>query len=141
MSQQAPSERPGMVSSAVWLLYGLIGIGIIRTAVTVIRHVDVRSPYTLIATKLAIYLVTVFLIYQISRGKNWARWVLLAFGAIALPLSILPTFDSFSHIPFHSLLGFIQLGLYIAAMLLLFQRNSSAWFSRGKPQDQSPDTA
>jgi hypothetical protein len=138
MSQQALQDRPNMVSYAVWLLYGLIGTGIVRTSITVIRHADVRSPYTLIATKLAIYIVTVFLIYQISRGENRARWVLLAFGAIALPLSIIPTFDSFTHIPFHSLLGLIQLGLYIVAMVLLFQQNASAWFSPGKPQDQDP---
>mgnify|MGYP001554150777 FL=1 len=129
MSHQALQDRPDMVSYAVWLLYGLIGTGIVRTSITVIRHADVGSPYTLIATKLAIYIVTVFLIYQISRGKNRARWVLLAFGAIALPLSIIPTFDSFTHIPFHSIPGLIQLGLYIVAMVLLFQQNSSAWFS------------
>ena len=71
-------------------------------------------------------------------GAIGAFGVLLAFGAIALPLSIIPTFDSFTHIPFHSLLGLIQLGLYIAAMVLLFRQNASAWFTPGKPQDQAP---
>ena len=125
-------ERPAKVVTAVRMLYLLIVIGIILTSMTVVRHADVRSPHTLIVTKLLIYAVTVFLIYQISKGSNWARWMLLAIGAIALPLSILPTFDAISHKPGHTLLGFLQLGLYIVAMVFLFQQGSSAWFGAGK---------
>ena len=132
MSTEELLERPAKVVTAVRMLYLLIVIGIIRTAMTVMRHADVRSPHTLIVTKLLIYAVTVFLIYQISKGKNWARWLLLAIATIALPLSILPTFDAISHNPVHTLLGFLQLGLYVVAMVFLFHRSSSAWFGAGK---------
>jgi len=132
MSTEELLERPAKVVTAVRMLYLLIVIGIIRTAMTVMRHADVRSPHTLIVTKLLIYAVTVFLIYQISKGKNWARWLLLAIATIALPLSILPTFDAISHNPVHTLLGFLQLGLYIIAMVFLFQQSSSDWFGAGK---------
>lgn len=126
------SERPKKVVTAVKMLYLLIAIGIVRTGMTVIRHADVRSPYFLVSAKLVVYATMVFLIYQTSRGKNWARWLLLTIVAIALPLSILPTFDAISHSPVHTLLGFLQLGLYIVAMVFLFQRSSSNWFSAGK---------
>lgn len=121
---------PPKIVTAVRMLYLLIAIGIVRTGMTVIRHVDVRSPYSLIITKLLVYAVTAFLIYQISRGRNWARWLLLLIVTIALPLSILPTFDAISHNPVHTLLGFLQLGLYIVAMVFLFQRSTSSWFRK-----------
>ena len=130
------SEKPEKVVTAVKMLYLLIAIGFIRTGMTVVRHVDVRSPYFLISIKLLVYAVTVFLIFQISRGRNWARWLLLAEVAIAFPLAILPTFDAISHSPFHTLLGFVQLGLYIVAMLFLFHRSSSEWFSARKSSNQ-----
>lgn len=126
------SERPKKVVTAVKMLYLLIAIGIVRTGMTVVRHADVRSPYFLVFTKLLVYAATVFLIYQISRGKNWARWLLLVIVTIALPLSILPTLDAVSHSPVHTLLGFLQLGLYLVAIVFLFHRSSSNWFSAGK---------
>lgn len=130
MTTKELTTMPPKIVTAVRMLYLLIAIGIVRTGMTVIRHVDVRSPYSLIITKLLVYAVTAFLIYQISRGRNWARWLLLLIVTIALPLSILPTFDAISHNPVHTLLGFLQLGLYIVAMVFLFQRSTSSWFRK-----------
>jgi hypothetical protein len=39
------------------------------------------------------------------------------------------------HNPIHSLLGFLSLGLYIVALVFLFQESSSAWFKAGKVSD------
>ena len=127
MSTKALSDKPAKVVTAVKLLYLMIAIGMIRTAMTVLRHADVRSPYSLIFTKVLIYAASLFLIYQISKGKNWARWLLLIIFAIAFPLSVLPTFDAVTHNPVHSLLGLLQLGLYIIAMVYLFHRSSTEW--------------
>jgi len=132
MSAEELLEKPEKVVTAVKLLYLMIAIGVIRTVMTVLRHVDVRSPHSLIITKILIYAASLFLIYQISRGKNWARWLLLAVFAIAFPLSVLPTFDAISHNPVHALLGLLQLGLYIVAMVYLFHRSSMEWLGSGK---------
>lgn len=122
------SPRPGKVDAAVKMLYLLIAVGILRTSMTVLRHADVRSPYFLITIKLLVYAVTLFLIYKTAKGNNWARWLLLATVALAFPLAILPTLDSITHNPVHSLLGFLQLGLYIVAMFFLFHRSVRDWF-------------
>lgn len=132
MSAEELLEKPEKVVTAVKLLYLMIAIGVIRTVMTVLRHVDVRSPHSLIITKILIYAASLFLIYQISRGKNWARWLLLAIFAIAFPLSVLPTFDAITHNPVHALLGLLQLGLYIVAMVYLFHRSSMEWLGSGK---------
>jgi RsiW-degrading membrane proteinase PrsW (M82 family) len=135
MSAKELLEKPEKVVSAVKLLYLLIAIGMVRTGMTVLRHADVRSPYSLIFTKILVYSVSLFLIYQISKGKNWARWLLLVIFAIAFPLSVLPTFDAVTHNPVHSLLGLLQLGLYIIAMVYLFHRSSTEWLGSGKAFD------
>ena len=132
MSIKTLSQKPEKVVTAVKLLYLVVAIGIIRTSMTVIRHVDVRSPHLLIFSKMLLYAASVFLIYQVSKGKNWARWLLLAIIAIAFPLSVLPTFDAIFHNPIHTLLGFLQLVLYIAAMIFLFHRSSTQWLGAGK---------
>jgi hypothetical protein len=69
-----------------------------------------------------------FLIYQMGKGKDWARWSLVVILAISIPLTVLPAFDSISHNPIHTILGFLQLGLYIVALLFLFHGSSSEWF-------------
>ncbi len=132
MPTQALSERPPKVSLAVKFFYVIVGIGIIRAVMTIIRHADVRSPFFLIYTKLIIYAGSLFLIYQLSKGRNWARWFMVVIFVIAIPLTILPAFASFSHNPVHASLGFVQLALYIIGLVFLFHRSSSDWFGAKK---------
>lgn len=127
MSTTLPT-KPAKVALAIKLLYVVVGIGMIRTIMTVMRHIDVRSPDFLIMTKLAIYAFSLFLIYQLGNGKNWARWTLVVILLVNIPLTIGPSFESLSHNPVHTLLGFVQLGLYIYGLVLLFHRNVSGWF-------------
>ena len=129
------AAKPGIVKAAVALMYLVVALGIVRTAMTVIRHIEVRTPDLYIISKALIYVVSVILIYQISKGRNWARWALMVFLAIAFPLGVLPTFDSIQHNPIHALLGLVQLAAFATAAILLFQKKSSAWF---KPTHQ-PD--
>ena len=132
MPAKALAERPPKVSLAVKFFYVIVGLGIIRAAMTVIRHADVRSPHSLIVTKAIIYAFSLFLIYQLGKGKNWARWSMVAIFIISIPLTILPAFGAFSHNPVHTSLGFVQLALYIVGLAFLFQGSSSSWFGSKK---------
>jgi uncharacterized membrane protein YfcA len=132
MPTQALSERPPKVSLAVKFFYVIVGIGIIRATMTIIRHADVRSPYFLIYTKLIIYAGSLYVIYQLHKGRNWARWSMVVIFIIAIPLTILPAFASLSHNPVDTLLGFIQTALYIIGLVFLFHRSSSSWFGAEK---------
>ena len=122
------ATKPAKVGTAVVLMYIVVIIGISRTAMTVLRHIEVRTPDFYIISKGLIYVVSIFLIYKIGKGRNWARWALLIIFAIAIPLGVLPTFDSIEHNPVHALLGIAQLAAFVAAVFLLFQRQSSEWF-------------
>jgi hypothetical protein len=128
MAKRIVSDRPQKVVLAVNMFYIIVGIGITRAAMTIFRHADVRSPYFLIISKIIVYIGSIFLIYQLSKGKNWARFSMVAIFIICIPLAILPTFASFSFNPVHSILGFIQILLYITGLALLFKKSSSHWF-------------
>jgi hypothetical protein len=137
MPTKALSERPSKVALAVKFLYLVVGLGIIRAVMTIIRHADVRSPDFLIYTKIIIYAGSVYLIYQLNKGRNWARWFLGVIFIIAIPLVILPAFASYSHNPVAALITFIQTALYIIGMVFLFHRSSSNWFGAEKISKKS----
>ena len=137
MPTKALSERPLKVAHAVKIFYLVVGIGIIQAVMTIIRHADVRSPYFLIFTKLIIYAFSLYLIYQLNKGRNWARWLLVVIFIIAIPLVILPAFASFSHYPVDTLLEFIKIALYIIGLVFLFHRSSSSWFGAEKISKKS----
>ena len=130
MTKEDLWQKSDEVVLAAKMLYLVVVVGITRTVMTVVRHVDVRSPYFLISVKLCIYVISLFVIYQLSKGKNWARWTLLAIFTICIPLVILPIFDSFSHSPVHSLLGILQLALFVYSFVLIYCKKSSAWFNK-----------
>jgi hypothetical protein len=137
MPTKALSERPSKVALAVKFLYLVVGLGIIRAVMTIIRHADVRSPDFLIYTKIIIYAGSVYLIYQLNKGRNWARWFLGVIFIIAIPLVILPAFASYSHNPVAALITFIRTALYIIGMVFLFHRSSSNWFGAEKISKKS----
>ena len=124
-------EKPAKVVLAQRLLYLVVGLGIVRAAITIIRHVDVRSPQSLIVLKLLLYSVSVFLIYECSKAHNWARWALVLILTASIPLIILPSFESISHNLVYASFVFLQLALYMIALVCLFQKSSSRWF-KGK---------
>jgi len=124
-------ERPAKVTLAVKMFYLVCGIGVVRTTITVLRHIDVRSPDTLIVTKLLLYAVSIFLIYQTGKGKNWARWAMVTLFVGCLPIEILPLFEELSHNPVNAFLGCVSLGLYLVGLVFLFLKESSAWFVGG----------
>ena len=125
----ATLEKPASVVAAGRMLYLVVALGIGRVVLAVIRHADVRSPDFLILTKVLFYAVAIFLILRLGKGKNWARWTLATLLAIGIPLTVLPALDGFAHSTLNTGLVLLQLVLYIAAMVLVFRKPSSGWFS------------
>jgi len=131
MSTIELSARPAKVVLAVKVLYLFVALGAIRTALMMIRHLDVRSPLFDIVANLVIYAASLYLIHQLSKGKNWARWSLVAILFFSLFLLLLPTFDSFTLNPVNTLLVLVQYTLYVVALVFLFHRETQGWFAAG----------
>jgi hypothetical protein len=134
VSTQALSGRPAKVVLAVKMLYFVVGVGVLRTAFMVVRHLEVRSPDFLIMTKFFTYALSLYLIYLVGKGKNWARWLLVMIFFVSIPLTILPYFESITHNPVGSALGLAQLVMYVIGLVLLFHSSSRPWFD-GKKVD------
>jgi hypothetical protein len=128
VSTQALSGRPAKVVLAVKMLYFVVGVGVLRTAFMVVRHLEVRSPDFLIMTKFFSYALSLYLIYLVGKGKNLARWLLVMIFVVSIPLTILPYFESITHNPVGSALGIAQLVMYVIGLVLLFHSSSRPWF-------------
>ena len=122
------SVPPEKVSQAIKLLYGVIGISVIRLIWTVFSHMDVRTPFMMILNSIMVYAVFGFLVYKMGQRKNWARIGITVIFAISIPLSILPMFQSISHSVVVNGLGLLSLVIYIVALVWLFQQDSTKWF-------------
>jgi hypothetical protein len=70
-------QGPAKVVLALKMLYVGIGIGVIRTAIVVLRHLEVRTPDFIIMVKLVIWAGVLYAIFQTGKGNNWARWLLV----------------------------------------------------------------
>jgi hypothetical protein len=127
MGTESPT-RPEKVSQAIKLLYGVLGISILRLVWTVVSHIDVRSPAMTILSSIMVYTVFIFLLYHLGRRKNWARIGIALIFAISIPLAIMPMFQSITHSVVVNGLGLIALVIYVVALLWLFQQDSSNWF-------------
>ena len=124
-------ERPAKIVIALRMLYFALGIGVIRTAIVVLRHIEVRSPYFIILVKLVIWAGVLYAIFQIGKGFNWARWALLTLFIITSPLNFLPLIPTFTDYPVDGSLGVLQFALFSIALAFLFHANASAWFANG----------
>jgi len=137
MSTAAVLERPAKIVLALRMLYVGIGIGIIRTVIVVLRHLEVRTPDFIILVKLVIWTGVLYSIFQTGRGHNWARWLLLALFIVTIPLNLLPLIPIFTDYPVDGSLGVLQYALFFIALGLLFQPNASAWFGKGTGSTRS----
>ncbi|NOR22923.1 MAG: hypothetical protein GQ542_00770 [Desulforhopalus sp.] len=132
MSAQELSGRPSKVGLAVKMFYFVVVLGVLRTAFTVVRHLEVRSPDFMIITKFISYALSLYLIYLVGKGKNWARWLLVIIFIGCIPVTILPFFELIPENLVSSILGLGQLVLYSTGLVLLFHQSSRQWFDGGK---------
>lgn len=125
-----PMDKPEQVSRAVMLFWISLGLGVISTAFQweyLTSLAGVGFALYVQAFTVAIYS---WLIYKISRGRNWARitfLVLLLIGIIPF-LSQLPLL--FARSPAAGVIAFGQSALQIWALYLVFSEPGRRWFRR-----------
>jgi hypothetical protein len=126
--EKGADERPKAISRAVTLLWLALGIGVVRGVIRYIRHADVRSPGLGELVTLALWALSVFLIVQVWKGRHWARVAWIVIFCLAVPLGILPLFQSVTYFPVANGLGIAQTLIWLAGIVLMFQRDASTWF-------------
>jgi len=126
-------SRPKTVDIAVNLLYGTLGIGMLR----VFWENPVQQTNKLVVgfsvfITIFVFAFMVLLIFKIGKGRNWARVTFLILFVIGIPLSVPVLLLTFSKNPFFGIINIIQILLQLAAMVLLFQKRSSDWYKNMK---------
>jgi cytochrome bd-type quinol oxidase subunit 1 len=71
----------------------------------------------------------IVLIYFISKRRNWARITYTVLFAIGIPFTLFGLARSLSAAQLTGVVGLIQFGMQVAALVLLYQRQSSDWFA------------
>jgi hypothetical protein len=126
--ESSANERPKAISRAVALLWVALGIGVARGVIRYIRHADVRSLGLGELVTLGLWVLSVFLIVQVWKGRHWARIAWIVIFCLAVPLGILPLFESVAYFPVANGLGIAQSLVWLAGIVLMFQQDASKYF-------------
>jgi hypothetical protein len=135
MEPPATRQKPRPVILAVKLLWIFLAIGIILQC-WIIGNIAVHPSNELSNTSLfsvimnAVFMDAVFalLIVQISRGKKWARGILLFLAIIGLPSSLFSLVHEFTRSPIESIILFAQIALQIYTLSLIYNQPGANWF-------------
>jgi hypothetical protein len=87
--------------------------------------------------KVVIWAGVLYAIFQTGKGRNWARWLLVALVIVTIPLNLLPLIPAFIDYPVDGSLGVLQYALFFIALGLLFHPSASAWFGKGMDSTRS----
>ncbi len=127
---QRPSQRPASVTRAITLLYISILLGLcvtIGTTIWSLHHgaTHVAGPLTV---EIIIWLVFLFFTYQIGKGANWARLVMLILVVITVVMKLVSIGFVFSVSMLIGILVVVIMVLQIWAMCHLFGKSAKPWF-------------
>lgn len=126
-------QRPPRVTHALWLLWGSLVIAAVDSTVTVASMADeAETPGVLRTLAVAFALFTLVLaciVWNIGRGRNWARIMLLVLSVLSVLLVIfqgpLPEQTTLDR-----LLEWAITLVEVIAVYLLFTGASGPWFRR-----------
>ena len=116
--EQDQTTRPREVGTAVTLIYITFGIGLLRA---------IMGGAPVLLTLVFIGIMYLF-VFQIGKGRNWARITFLVLTILGLPFSVHSLTQTFTANPVSGLLEIGQIVMQIIALVFLFQRPASDWF-------------
>lgn len=76
--------------------------------------------------------VTVVLSYETLRGRNWARWTLLAYLVLGWYLTAPDLPENFDRAPVAALIDAVGMGMELVASWLLFFGDGPHWFRKAR---------
>jgi len=126
-------QKPIEIQRAVNCLWASLAIGLIRPFMDW-QHIQQISSQTSAAftlfVSLAVIAVVAWLIYKISKRKNWARITYLVPTLLGSVPYVPMLVTEFKRSPFIGGLSVLQLSLQIFALWLLFTKPGSTWFKQ-----------
>lgn len=123
-------ERPAGVDLAVKLLWMSFAIGVLVMIVQWKVVTAEASPAVTIFGMSFGFLVALFFIHFIGKGRNWARVVFLVLALLGLPIFLMQLPNTFKVSPLAGIIGIVQTGIQYYALYLLFLTPARLWFGR-----------
>jgi FtsH-binding integral membrane protein len=121
-------ERPSRVSTAVRLFWIELAISVFHAAWNWNSSADVVLEGVVVLVEVATLGFEAWVIYKISRGRNWARIVALVSVSLAVLLFVGTFKQSFARSPTSVALGVTETVLDAIALYLLFTGPGRRWF-------------
>ena len=128
-------EKPSQVKNALYLLLAYLATNCIfrvYTFVGLMRSAEapIVSIYLYFMGLVVALAIGIFLIAKISKGKNWARIIILIFGILITLRHLYETATAFPKFTLRPLGELILVGwlLYIIGVIFLFLPASNSWF-------------
>ena len=137
-AMEAPADKPPQVTRAIWLLWIALLLGIATFTPDYLHLKGPNAsgpPWWVWAVLVLIWMLWGVLIYLVAAGRNWARFVVLAFfvGYVFDVGSWLLNPSTMLALPLHNLIAEgMNLALSALAVFWLFTGNGATWFRRSK---------
>jgi hypothetical protein len=112
------------------LTYTALGLGIIVSALEYDHVSAIADPKAILVTTAIIFLFFFVLIWQVQRGRGWARWAYLVLFVIGIPFYLPQVSDLLERNPTAGGLSLLQFVLQIAALVLVFTGEARAYFAK-----------
>lgn len=130
--KKTASEKPTEVLNALRLIFVSIAVSILNTISDFSYLASLTSANSLLFQMIGTYAIIIFLTIKIVHGRNWARIIFLIIFVFGLPASIPSLYSHFSRSLLACGLMLLTTILQLAAIILLFQKQSNAWFAHLK---------
>lgn len=134
MKQDQIMKRPDTVSNAIILLYVSLILSLVICISQFIfkfpRSTQIVPPIVAVFTAVFTLGMMWFFIYNIEKGRNWARIIFLIIFIAGILFSVSSFLQMLKYNPIFILTGIIHTILQATALALLFQKSSSEWFKK-----------
>jgi uncharacterized membrane protein YuzA (DUF378 family) len=132
MENNAPLTKPTKVVAAqalLWMSLLIVVFYLLREASGIVEKTGAPLAFVILLMCL-ITAPPAFVIYMIGKGKNWARIAYIVVFVAGLVISIVETVQSPADSFFSSGIQSLQMCIQLTALILLLQKDASAWFKR-----------
>ena len=128
------TQRPTAVFAAAFILSATLLVGLVEMF-KFIAETDLAVPPIIpYSITTLLYLAWACLLYQVSRGKNWARILYTVVIVLGL-LQMAALFPALMKSDELNLLAFAMLAAKSVAIFLLYVPSSNAWFRNDRSGD------
>lgn len=126
--KEEPKAKPQETIIAMVLLYSALLVSALRSAFME-QSILTQTSYPVLNTLFSVFFlaITLFLIFMIGKRRIWARTIFLIWFIVSLPVFGLEIYH-LADKPMTGSLGILNTLLNLAAIVLLFRKDSSDWF-------------